>query len=103
MGTNEPDASKLRRGPREVWRSRPRAGEECMPGRAESLSELVRFEVEDSESNATVHKVGRSSDKKQAASATYGQELERFVSSERWKGMGYHWVRSRPADSRSQG
>lgn len=45
-------ASTLRRTARVA---RPRAGEDCMAGRAESLSELVRLEEDDSEPTAEVN------------------------------------------------
>ena len=46
----EADASRLLRVEREVWSNRPSAGDECMPGRADNLSELVRLDPDDSES-----------------------------------------------------
>jgi hypothetical protein len=48
MDGSDPDGSRLRRTGRDVCNNRPSAGEECMPGRADNLSELVRIEPDDS-------------------------------------------------------
>lgn len=48
------DASKLLRDVREFCSSLPMAGDEWIPGSADSLSELVKFELEDSESNVAM-------------------------------------------------
>ena len=63
IDTKDPDASKLRRGPREVWSSLPSAGDECIPGSADNLSELVKFEFDDSESKSNIKDKAQQSDR----------------------------------------